>query len=239
MFPVGAKITVLNDSPNSVNINVSAAPRPWPTGDRKQAPNWALRGDADRLIAVDEKGEVVTDLLMLILSTCREEDADGQHLCNHGDEQRRLDVAAQENGLNVIRISVGDRYVLEKMLEGGYRLGGEQQAPDIFRFSTTGDGLLSAIKLAKCSGRRAAPLLLPLLDDQLPQVTVNCRVSRKGWEENPAFQEALQNVRNRSALTGGCWSALRDRPLMRYGGRAGERRPALLASELASILLKS
>ena len=104
----------------------------------------AFDGDADRLIAVDEKGEVVDgDLLMLIFALYLQKKkmlTDNTFvttvMSNGG-----LDVAAQENGLNVIRTSVGDRYVLEKMLEGGYRLGGEQSGHLIFSdFSTTGDG---------------------------------------------------------------------------------------------------
>ena len=106
-------------------------------------------------------------------------------------------MAAEQYGLQVIRTNVGDRYVLEKMLEGGYNLGGEQSGHIIFSdYATTGDGLLSALKLAellKAEGRSLSSYRA--LISRLPQVIVNCRVNRKeGWEEIPVFQKALQDA---------------------------------------------
>ncbi|HOB86977.1 MAG TPA: phosphoglucosamine mutase [Bacillota bacterium] len=247
---LGAKITVLNDSPNGVNINVqcgSTNPSALQEVVKKTGAQLGLAfdGDADRLIAVDEKGEVVDgDLLMLIFALYLQKKkmlTDNTFvttvMSNGG-----LDVAAQENGLNVIRTSVGDRYVLEKMLEGGYRLGGEQSGHLIFSdFSTTGDGLLSAIKLAEVLQEEGRPLSsYRSLMTRLPQVTVNCRVSRKdGWEENPAFQEALQNVRKQIGPYGRVLvRPSGTEPLMRVmvEGPAEESALHSLASELASIL---
>jgi len=203
---LGAKVTVLNNEPNGVNINVncgSTDPSALQEAVLKSGAQVGLAfdGDADRLIAVDDQGQIVDgDLLMLLFALNLKKKNRLAHdtfvitvMSNGG-----LEVAANRNGLKVVRTAVGDRYVLEKMLEGGYKLGGEQSGHIIFAdYATTGDGLLSALKLTEVLKEEGRPLSsYKNLMIRLPQVTVNCRVGRKdGWEELPAFQQALQQAK--------------------------------------------
>lgn len=202
---LGARVTVLNNDPNGTNINVKCGSTDpsalqQTVKDSGAMLGLAFDGDADRLIAVDEKGEIVDgDLLMLMFSLYMQK----QNLLKHDTfvttvmSNGGLDLAAAQHGLKVVRTVVGDRYVLEKMLEGDYKLGGEQSGHIIFSdYATTGDGLLSALKLVEMVKGEARPLSsYASLMARLPQVTVNCRVGRKdGWEELPAFQQALQDT---------------------------------------------
>ena len=155
-----------------------------------------------------------------------------------------LEVAANRNGLKVVRTAVGDRYVLEKMLEGGYKLGGEQSGHIIFSdYSTTGDGLLSALKLTEVLKEEGRPLSsYKSLMTRLPQVTVNCRVGRKhGWEELASFQEALQQTKAKIGPLGRVLvRPSGTEPVMRVmvEGEGEEEMLREIAASLADILSK-
>lgn len=163
----------------------------------------AFDGDADRLIAVDEKGSIVDG--DAIMSIC----AIGMHrqgrlhkntlvatvMSNGG-----LDLLGEKCGFKLRRTAVGDRYVLEEMLAGGYNLGGEQSGHIIFSdHATTGDGLLTALQLlaiVRASGRPLSELAGRL--ERLPQILYNLPVvSQKGWEDSPAFASAVEDLRGR------------------------------------------
>ncbi len=163
----------------------------------------AFDGDADRLIAVDEKGSIVDG--DAIMSIC----AVGMHrqgrlhkntlvatvMSNGG-----LDLLGEKCGFKLRRTAVGDRYVLEEMLAGGYNLGGEQSGHIIFSdHATTGDGLLTALQLlaiVRASGRPLSELAGRL--ERLPQILYNLPVvSQKGWEDSPAFASAVEDLRGR------------------------------------------
>lgn len=247
---LGARVTVLNHCPNGININVkcgSTDPSALQEAVKESGAQLGLAfdGDADRLIAVDEKGEIVDgDVLMLMFSLYlqKKNQLKNNALVTTVMSNGGLNVAAEQYGLQVIRTNVGDRYVLEKMLEGGYNLGGEQSGHIIFSdYATTGDGLLSALKLAellKAEGRSLSSYRA--LISRLPQVIVNCRVNRKeGWEEIPVFQKALQDACEKIGPHG--------RVLVRPSGTEpvmrimveGEKEEAYLrslAGELADIL---
>ncbi len=153
---LGAEIFVINDKPNGVNINEdcgSTNPKKAAELVKKTGADIGLSfdGDADRLIAVDEKGNTVDgDRIMAICAAdlkkygkLRNNTVVGTVMSNMGFE-----VAMKERECNVKRTQVGDRYVLEEMLRGGYSLGGEQSGHVIFLdHNTTGDGLLTAIQL--------------------------------------------------------------------------------------------
>jgi phosphoglucosamine mutase len=203
---LGARVTVLNNTPNGVNINVkcgSTDPSALQGRVRETGAHLGLAfdGDADRLIAVNEQGEIVDgDVLMLMFALYLKKQGKLQKdtLVTTVMSNGGLDVAAKNQGLQVLRTVVGDRYVLEKMLEGGYNLGGEQSGHIIFSdFATTGDGLLSALMLTKLLKEEGKPFSsYGSLMTRLPQVTVNCRVSRKqGWEDLPSFQAAYEETR--------------------------------------------
>jgi phosphoglucosamine mutase len=108
-----------------------------------------------------------------------------------------LDILAEKHGIKVLRTTVGDRYVLEKMIEGGYNLGGEQSGHIIFSdHATTGDGLLTALQLLKIVQQGGKPLSeMASALERLPQVLVNQKVGTKeGWAENAKIKAAIEKV---------------------------------------------
>jgi phosphoglucosamine mutase len=186
----GAQPIVINASPDGRNINAGcgatdpAALRLMVTAERAHA-GVALDGDADRLIAVDERGDLV----------------DGDHviaICANDMRERGLlrddtvvvtvmtnlgfHLAMRDAGIRVVQTDVGDRYVLEALLAGGYSLGGEQSGHVIFPdHSTTGDGMLTALTLldvVQRSGKQLSQLAEAAMT-QLPQVLVNIRVGAR------------------------------------------------------------
>ena len=154
----------------------------------------AFDGDADRFLAVDENGEVVDgDKLIAIFS---------KYLKNKGKLKNNTAVVTvmsnmgffkfcEENGINCEKTKVGDRYVLENMVENDYIIGGEQSGHIIFRdFATTGDGELSALKLLcimKESGKKLSELASEM--KVFPQVLINVRVSDFGKARFPRDKE--------------------------------------------------
>ncbi len=163
----------------------------------------AFDGDADRLIAVDEKGSVVDgDAIMSICAIA---------MAGQGRLQKNtlvatvmsnggLDLLGEEHGFKLCRTAVGDRYVLEEMLAGGYNFGGEQSGHIIFSdHATTGDGLLTALQLmgiVRAAGRPLSELAGRL--KRLPQVLYNQPVvSQKGWKFSLAITSAIEELKNR------------------------------------------
>ena len=203
---LGAETVMLHDTPDGSRINVACGSTD--TTDLQQevvrsgaSLGLAFDGDADRLIAVDEKGNLVDgDAVMAICAV----DMVGSGSLNHNTlvatvmSNGGLDMLGEEVGFKVIRTAVGDRYVLERMLEGGYNLGGEQSGHIIFTdHSTTGDGLLTALQLLKSVQAKGRPLSeLAARLKRLPQVLYNQKVARKeGWDQNQAIQRAVQEVK--------------------------------------------
>ena len=153
-------------------------------------------GDGDRVIAVDEKGqEVDGDKIMVIC---------GLHLQKKGELRNKIVVTVMSNmglkkafekeGIEVFETKVGDRYVLEKMLEVKAVLGGEQSGHIIFlQHNSTGDGILTALHLlsvVKETGRPLSELAKQMTT--YPQVLVNVRVKDKSaWVENLAIKQAI------------------------------------------------
>lgn len=144
----------------------------------------AYDGDADRLIAVDEKGNIVDgDKIMLISAIDMK--AKGQLkkdtlvvtvMSNIG-----LRIAAEENGINLATTQVGDRYVLEEMIKSDYSLGGEQSGHLVFLdYNTTGDGTMSSLVLASIVKAKGEALSnVASIMDQYPQVLVNVGVQNE------------------------------------------------------------
>jgi len=205
LHSLGAKVKMLHDEPDGSLINVNCGATD--TSDLRRAVlesgssiGLAFDGDADRLIAVDEKGaEVDGDAVMAI---CALDMAEKGLLKNNTlvatvMSNGGLDILAEKKGFKVIRTSVGDRYVLEKMIEGSYNLGGEQSGHVIFSdYATTGDGLLTALQLLKVVQKKQQPLSeLGNLIERLPQVLVNQKVATKeGWSANPKIKTAINKV---------------------------------------------
>ena len=137
------------------------------TVDNKCHIGLAFDGDADRVLAVDENGELVDgDKLMAIIGLSMKNKGilKGNTIVATVMSNLGFDVMARENGLNIVKTGVGDRYVLEKMLEEDYVLGGEQSGHIILRsFNSTGDGLVTALQLLqviKESGKNLSDLAL-------------------------------------------------------------------------------
>lgn len=202
---LGAEVHLYCAEPDGTNINVrcgSTHPDEVARRVREVGAQLGLAfdGDADRLIAVDEQGKIVDgDRQMLICATdmkqrgvLRGHTVVTTVMSNYGFVK-----AARELGLELVRTSVGDRYVMEAMREGGYVLGGEQSGHVIFlQHNTTGDGILSALQLLDVmieSGKSLSELASVMRS--YPQVLINVRVSDKSaWRNNAAIASAIEKV---------------------------------------------
>ena len=138
----------------------------------------ALDGDADRCLVIDNEGnEIDGDSLMAIMATRLKEKGQlkGNSFVATVMSNMGLHKFAKEKGIGIVCSAVGDRYVLEKMIEKGYNLGGEQSGHVIFLdYSTTGDGQLTAIqflKILKDSGKTSAALCSEIVP--FPQTMIN------------------------------------------------------------------
>ncbi len=180
----GAQVVALHDSPDGTNINAgcgSTHPESLCQAvvDQQADVGIAFDGDADRLLAVDELGNLVDgdQLLALFAVDLRDRGlltADTVVVTVMSNLGFRQAMAAK--GVQVVDTAVGDRHVLEAMTSGGFSLGGEQSGHIIARHqSTTGDGLLSALMLLDLRSRagRAMSDLASSAMNRLPQVLVN------------------------------------------------------------------
>lgn len=187
---LGAKCFMLSDTPDGVNINDkcgSTHPEELMkfVKDAGLDLGLAFDGDADRMLAVDENGELVDgDKVIAICSskmkqegTLKKDTAVVTVMSNMGFFK-----FCEENGIRCEKTAVGDRYVLEKMLKEGYNIGGEQSGHVIFLdYATTGDGELSGVQLLEAvvkSGKKLSELASVM--QVYPQVLINVKVSAEG-----------------------------------------------------------
>lgn len=195
----------MGDRPNGLNINDKAGST-HPEAlqamvkEREGYVGVAFDGDGDRVIAVDEEGDIVDgDKIMFIL---------GKHLYSQGQLKNDTVVstvmsnigfhkAIEENNMKALKTNVGDRYVVEAMREGGYNLGGEQSGHIVMLdYNTTGDGLLTAIQLLSVM-KETGKTLTALADEVTvyPQKLVNIKVRDKySVMEEPAVKEIIEKV---------------------------------------------
>jgi phosphoglucosamine mutase len=186
---LGAEVIAIGVNPNGTNINAgcgSLHPEVISKAVKECHADLgiALDGDADRVIFVDESGkEVDGDHIMSICAIdllkqkkLRKGTVVATVMSNMG-----LDIAIKSAGGKVIKTAVGDRYVVEEMLRGGYNLGGEQSGHMIFLdHNTTGDGTLTALQVLAVMRRQNKSLSeLAKVMTPLPQVLVNVRVAEK------------------------------------------------------------
>lgn len=185
---LGATVVPLHCKPDGRRINVDCgathlAPLRAAVARHAGSVGVAFDGDADRALFVDEAGEIVTgDHILAIWA--KELMASGELaqstvvatvMSNIG-----LERALREAGVTLIRTAVGDRYVLEAMQSGGYRLGGEQSGHIIdLAANTTGDGIATAVKLLSLRARVGSLHELAAAMRVYPQVLVNVRVVDK------------------------------------------------------------
>ena len=205
---LGADVTLLHGEADGGRINVNCGATHTAALQREVVracahAGIAFDGDADRLIAVDEKGLIVDgDAIMSICAVGmnRQGRLHKNTLVATVMSNGGLDLLGEKYGFKLRRTAVGDRYVLEEMLAGGYNLGGEQSGHIIFSdHATTGDGLLTALQLlaiVRASGRPLSELAGRL--ERLPQILYNLPVvSQKGWEDSPVFASAIEDLRSR------------------------------------------
>ena len=190
---LGAKCIMLSDTPDGTNINFncgSTHPEELMSfvKDAGLDLGLAFDGDADRMLAVDENGELVDgDKVIAICAKKMKEDGTLKKdtavvtvMSNMGFFK-----FCEKNGINCAKTAVGDRYVLEKMLKDGYNIGGEQSGHVIFLdYATTGDGELSGVKLIETVVKYGKKLSeLAKVMTVYPQVLINVKVSAQGKQK--------------------------------------------------------
>ena len=210
---LGADTHVLSNSPNGYNINENCgsthieALQDYVRNSDCEI-GFAYDGDADRCLAVDGEGNLVDGDMILYLC--------GKNLKKKGQLQGNTIVTTvmsnfglykvlDAEGISYEKTQVGDRYVYENMAEHAYDLGGEQSGHIIFmRHATTGDGILTSIKLMEVLLEEKKSLKECLSDyKKFPQVLENVRVTDKALaESNPAVQEAVKKVEEKLGDTG-------------------------------------
>jgi phosphoglucosamine mutase len=212
---LGANLIALHTRPDGTNINANCGSTHM---DELRARvvlekadiGIAFDGDADRMLAVDEKGKLVDgDEVMAIC---------GNFLKQQGKLAKDTIVVTvmtnlgftlmgKEQGIHIEKTKVGDRYVLENMLENGYNLGGEQSGHVIFLDdNTTGDGLLTALHLLQVMVETKKPLSeLARVMTVLPQALVNARVpnhKKESYMEYAEIAEAIEALEKKFAGEG-------------------------------------
>lgn len=225
-----ADLITVNDEPNGININDECgALHPKQLGklvDQYRADiGIALDGDADRLVIVDENGDVVDgDKLIGALAVyLKKEDKLKGGCVSTVMSNKALEDYLASHDINLLRSSVGDKNVLEVMKNENYNFGGEQSGHIIFNdVAKTGDGLASALQVLAMmikSGKKASEILNPF--ELYPQLLVNLRVEeKKPLEEVEGLEELLKTLRDRG---------LRD--LIRYSGTENKIRLLLEGKE--------
>ena len=186
---LGAEVIVLNDKPDGLNINLDCgALHPEKMMDvvkkEKADIGIALDGDADRVIVCDEKGRIVDgDHIIAICAIQMKENGTlkKNHVVVTIMANKGFDIAMEKKKIKVVKTKVGDRHVVDEMRKKGYVLGGEQSGHIIFsNYTTTGDGIISALQLLKVIKEKRAKLSkLAECMNSLPQVLVNIEVNDK------------------------------------------------------------
>ena len=187
---LGAEVTVIGDKPNGTNINegfgsTNTAALQAKVLELQANAGLAFDGDADRLIAVDDRGQVVDgDRVLAVMAAdwstsgrLRDNTVVVTVMTNLGFH-RSMDSL----GIKVVSTGVGDRYVLEALDDGNLSLGGEQSGHVICRdLASTGDGVLTGVQLLDVAVRSGRPLseLAAEIMDRVPQVLVNVRLKQR------------------------------------------------------------
>lgn len=212
---LGAEVTVMGDKPDGININDgcgSTHPEKLAELVKRTGADigMAFDGDADRLIVVDEKVRVLDgDRVIAICARMLKEQGRLKEnrvtvtvMSNIGFHK-----AMEESGIEVDVTGVGDRYVLESMLETGCVIGGEQSGHIIFKeHTTTGDGILSSLQFmgaVTCSGRKPSEMADEI--EIFPQVLVNAGINndyKKTYMKDPEIADEIRRIEEKMAGNG-------------------------------------
>ncbi len=238
LVELGADVISLYDQPNGMNINQGCGSLHPEVISRAVIANRAhagiaYDGDADRVILCDENGKVVDgDNLMAIcaLHMIRQGRLKHSTLVATVMSNLGLELALREAGGRLVRAAVGDRYVMEQMLAGGYNLGGEQSGHLIFLdHNTTGDGLITALQIVSIMKQDGKPLsALAACMRTYPQVLVNVKVKEKrDLASIPEIAQRIAGIEKTLEGTG--------RLLIRYSGTEPKLRIMLEGDEETEI----
>ena len=202
---LGAKTYVINNEPDGTNINTNCGSTHIEglqklVKEKGLDVGFAFDGDADRCLCVDENGNVVNGDMIIYIYGCYIKERGklaGNKVVTTVMSNFGLYKALDEAGIEYEKTAVGDKYVYENMSANGYRVGGEQSGHIIFRkYATTGDGILTAIKMMEVmleKKKTLAELAAPV--PVYPQVLKNIRVTDKAAAQNdPDVQAAVKAV---------------------------------------------
>ena len=210
---LGAKTYVINAEPTGLNINQGAGSTHIEGLQRFVVDNqldagFAFDGDADRCLAVDEQGHVITGDHILYICGCYMKEKgllDTNTVVTTVMSNFGLYRAFDAQGIGYARTAVGDKYVYEYMQKNGCRLGGEQSGHIIFsKYATTGDGILTSLKLMEVMlAKKKSLSALCEGFTMYPQVLENVRVSdKKAAQDDPAVQAAVAKVAEELGTSG-------------------------------------
>jgi phosphoglucosamine mutase len=206
-YELGAEVVRLGTSPNGFNINAecgSTHPEALCRAvvEHKAHIGIALDGDADRVVIADETGQLLDGdqiLALIARNWQREGRLKGGAVVATLMSNLGLEQFLAGYGLRLLRTKVGDRYVVEKMREGGYNLGGEQSGHIVLTdYATTGDGLLAALEVLAVLIRSGRPLSETGRPFQpLPQKLQNVRLQGRVDLDSPGLRDLLEESRRR------------------------------------------
>ena len=212
---LGINYKIINNNPNGININDNCGSthleglKKFVT-ENKLSLGIAYDGDGDRCLAIDEKGnEIDGDKLLAIISSnlrkkgkLNKDTIVATVMSNLG-----LNKYARDNGLELLQTKVGDRYVLEEMLKGGFNLGGEQSGHVILLdYNPTGDGILTSLMLILSileEDKKASEL--GKMVKLYPQVLINAKVSsdkKYDYDKNKEITQAIEKLEREFAGNG-------------------------------------
>ena len=235
---LGADVIVAHDEPNGMNINAqcgSMHPQEIQRVVKESGAHVGIThdGDADRVLLCDEKGEIVDGDEILTIAAVdllragqlRDNTLVATVMSNFG-----LDETLAAHGGKIVRTKVGDRYVIEEMVARNFNLGGEQSGHIIFRdFTTTGDGIISALQILRIMHATGEPLSkLKTCLKKYPQAQRNLKVKSK-----PPIEELREVVKLRDEAEREL--AGKGRVLLRYSGTEPKIRLLIEGRELDKI----
>ena len=235
---LGANVVVAHNEPNGVNINArcgSTHPEEIQRLVKKTGANVGIThdGDADRVLLCDEQGDLVDGdeiLAVAAVDLLKSKQLRDQTLVATVMSNFGLDETISANGGKVLRAKVGDRHVIEEMMKKNLNLGGEQSGHIIFRdFTTTGDGIISALQILRIMHTTGQPLSkLKACLRKYPQVQRNLKVKAK-----PPIDDLHEVVKRRDEVEREL--AGQGRILLRYSGTEPKIRLLIEGREIEKI----
>ncbi len=243
---LGAEVVAIGNQPNGLNINDGVgATEPdalaRAVGEHGAHLGIALDGDADRLLMVDASGRVYNgDELLYLMVRDRHQNGGIEGAVGTLMTNMAVESAFNAMGIGFARAKVGDRYVLETLIDRGWQVGGEGSGHLLFLDKhTTGDGIISALQVLSALRRADSPLAQVIADMQLwPQTLLNVRIQPGfDWQSSPALIAAKEAAESALGSEG--------RVLIRPSGTEPllrvmvEARDAILARSLAERLVES